>query len=306
MRKIEFLAPVEAMRGNLSGSQQLTYPTQNNRAWESPSNKRNYATNYGARYIGSKRAMNGKKYFSVKTKAAVTMSSAMREQNGVLACSSVFANIIQMKLGTLTKLQQLWINSYEYETMRWSFKHWLSNIIKNGLKNKLSEFRFDPSGAPEPAYQNPFSATVPDYSLSLYAGDNTPQVTRNVAKFWEYLGSAGSKHIPVYVNGVKYYALAITGVTFRTQYGAEKPSTFDGTPFNRLIFDSNLQHTDSAQFNVSSSPDVDTVRAMGFGADALTFYTLYRHPEGATSADDVAVKADDEFEEGYVYTFKTA
>lgn len=306
MRRIEFIAPVDSMRGNMSGNQKLLYPTQNNSAWDSPSGKRNYATNYGTRYIGNKRAFNGKKFFSVKTRSAVTMSPAMREQNGILACSSVIANIIPLKLDTLVQLQQFWINSYEGGTLGWTFKHWLSNIIKTGLKNKYTEFRFNPTGAPDPAYQNPFSHIIPDQSRSLYAGDYTYQVIRNTAKFWEYLGVEGSKLIPVYLNGVKYYAMAITTVTFRTQYGAAKPSSFDGTPFNRLIVDSNLQPTGAAQFIVSSSPDVDTVRGSGFDPDRLSSYTLYRHANDETAEDDVAVSAGDEFEEGYVYTFKAS
>lgn len=303
MRRIEFLAPVEAMRGNLSGNQKLLYPTQDNSAWDSPAGKRNYATNYETRYIGNKRAATGQKYFSVKTKSAVTMSPAMRRANGLLACSSTFADIIRTDLSILSQLQDLFLASYE-KSIGWTFKRWISNIVRQGLINKSGAFYFDPAGTPSPSVQNPFSATVPDQSRSLYAGDKTYDVIRNTAKFWEYLGVDGSKLIPVYLAGKKYFALAITGISFRSQYGAAVPSTFEGIPFNRLLVDQNMNAAGSAQWVVSSSPDVDAVKATGFDPDRLAEYTLYRHEVGQTAEDDVAVNASDEFEEGYVYTLK--
>lgn len=36
MKRIEFIAPVEAMRGNLSGKQDLLYVENDNKAYEGP------------------------------------------------------------------------------------------------------------------------------------------------------------------------------------------------------------------------------------------------------------------------------
>lgn len=73
-KRIEFIAPVEAVRGNMSGKQELLYPSNNNRAFEAVQDKVNYARNYRPSYIGAKRSSDGLKYFSVRTKNAVTLT----------------------------------------------------------------------------------------------------------------------------------------------------------------------------------------------------------------------------------------
>lgn len=158
MKSIEFLAPVEAMRGNLSGNQKLLYPTQNNSAWDAPSDKRSYATNYQARYIGAKRARDGKKYFSTKKRSAVTMSPNMRKNMAVLSCSSVLANIIMYDLTNFTELQNRWLNSYEYKQLGWTFKHWLLEPIKTALLSK-NNIIYNAPGASSIVYDNPFRFT---------------------------------------------------------------------------------------------------------------------------------------------------
>lgn len=186
MRRIEFLAPVEAMRGNLSGSQRLTYPTQNNSAWDSPSDKRNYSTNYNTRYIGNKRTINGKKYFSVKTKTAVTMSPKMREQQAVLSVGSVMANIIMADLRTLVRLQELFKISPEI-SQGWSFKRWISVYTREGLKNKR-HIVFPTTGSQAAIiFVNPYiSDAAPSQAYDLVS---FPQDL--LLKFWEQLAVNG-------------------------------------------------------------------------------------------------------------------
>ena len=75
MRRIEFIAPVEAMRGNLSGAQKLAYAKNDNPAFNAPVG-RQYARNYDPRYIGAKISASGKKIFSVKTKTATKINAA--------------------------------------------------------------------------------------------------------------------------------------------------------------------------------------------------------------------------------------
>ena len=133
MKRIEFISPVEAMRGNLSGNQSLEYPTENNRAWDAPSEKREYARNYQPRFIGAKVSKTGKKYFSVRTKSAVFMSPAVRIQQAVLSMSSVIANILMQDLAVVSALQALYM---AYHKDNWTFKRWLMDNIKGGLKDK--------------------------------------------------------------------------------------------------------------------------------------------------------------------------
>lgn len=77
MKRIEFIAPVEALRGNMSGSQTLVYAENDNPAYEAPDG-RQYARNYKPRYIGFRRAKDGAVYFGVKRKSATKVDRAAK------------------------------------------------------------------------------------------------------------------------------------------------------------------------------------------------------------------------------------
>lgn len=211
MRRIEYLAPVEAMRGNLSGNQNLKYPTQNNSAWNSPSDRRNYATNYNTRYIGNKRNSTGLKFFSVKTKAAVNMSPAIRLQQAVLSVGSVVSNIIGGDLRTLTDIQQLFKASQEY-AQGWTIKRWISTYVRAALKSKRHiVFPTTGSGAVI-IYTNPYiSAAAPAQSYDIK--DFFP--TDLLVKFWLQL--ADGNPVYFYIDGQK--GLAREGNTFSNIQG---------------------------------------------------------------------------------------
>lgn len=68
MKRIEFIAPVNAMRGNLGETQRdIVYPTHDNSAYDGPVGERNTARNYNPIIVGAIRA-NGRAYFCVRTK----------------------------------------------------------------------------------------------------------------------------------------------------------------------------------------------------------------------------------------------
>lgn len=135
MRRIEFIAPVDAMRGNLSGNQQLRYPTANNAAWDAPANKRSYANNYGTRYVGAKRSKDGHKYFAVKQRSATLINSATKTNMALLAASSVVANILAQDLAVQTSL----LAFYDVSAAKrsgWTFKRYLQEGAREGLAAK--------------------------------------------------------------------------------------------------------------------------------------------------------------------------
>lgn len=178
MKRIEFLAPVEAMRGNLSGSQKLTYPTQDNSAWDAPSDRRSYATNYNTRYVGSKRSKDGLKYFSVRQRSAVNMTPAMRQQMALLSVSSVIANLIPMNLETLAQLQQMYALSYEGQVLKWTFKRWIMISVRTGLSEKNDIF-FNATGMPSIIYKNPYKTSHVPTAIDV------PQFPEELlVKFW--------------------------------------------------------------------------------------------------------------------------
>lgn len=96
MKRIEFIAPVEAMRGNLSGNQDLLYPSDNNKAYESPVGSVNYARNYSPRFIGAKIAKSGLKYFAVRTKSATHLTAAAKHAMALLGgAGAIYAAIVK-------------------------------------------------------------------------------------------------------------------------------------------------------------------------------------------------------------------
>lgn len=299
-KRIEFLAPVEAMRGNLSGSQKLTYPTKDNGAYEAPSNKQSYATNYATRYIGAKRSKDGLKFFSVRQRSSVTMTPKVRKNMALLGCSSEFANRIMQNLSTLTDLQELYT---QYAPTGYTFKRWIAERVRLALNSLDPTFRFDPSGDPTTLYQNPFAPALQANAQSIsntLASYHSELLDRIVFKFWEVLGVTSPKVIPVEVQGFGvFYMLASTSITFVTQYGDQLPQNF-WQP-NHIIFDK--LGNPMLSVIVSNSPEVTTVRTMAPGT--IDFYVLYRHATNQTAADDVLVDSVSmNFEEGYVYTFK--
>jgi hypothetical protein len=156
MRKIEFIAPVEAMRGNLSGNQKLTYPTQNNAAWDAPENKRSYATNYRPTYVGAKRSADGKTFFATKRRQAVKMSEAARLQMAVLSASSVIANILMYNLTVVSGLTERYKQT---APEGWSFKRWIMDNIKDALRNK-QHFAFMGTSLGALFVKNPYLSTA--------------------------------------------------------------------------------------------------------------------------------------------------
>lgn len=70
MKRIEYLAPVAAMRGNLGETQRdIVYPTHDNSAYDGPEGELNTARNYQPIIVGAKRA-SGRAYFCVRTKTS--------------------------------------------------------------------------------------------------------------------------------------------------------------------------------------------------------------------------------------------
>lgn len=180
MRKIEFIAPVEAMRGNLSGDQKLTYPTQNNAAWDAPEGKRSYATNYRPTYIGAKRAADGKTFFATKRRQAVKMSDAVKLQMAVLSSSSVIANILMTNLTVLSGLEA----RYEQTAPEgWSFKRWIMDSIKDALRNK-QHFAFMGTSLGALFVKNPYLSTQAPAGGTSIDSDYPKDL---LSKFWMQL-----------------------------------------------------------------------------------------------------------------------
>lgn len=184
MRRIEYIAPVAAIRGNLSGNQALLYPTRNNSAWDSPSNKRNYATNYTPRYIGAKRSRDGHTFFAVKQRSAVTMSDAMRNQQAFLGGTKAIYDALIHNPLTIGRMQALYLESPERNSYGWSMYKWAYSQISGQLGSKIAGIRIiGKLGGTPLVVQNPWISTT-------VAGAVTVTISADVlAKFWMQLAN---------------------------------------------------------------------------------------------------------------------
>lgn len=177
MKRIEFIAPVEAMRGNLSGAQSLEYPANDNKAYESPVGSKNYARNYSSRFVGAKRASDGLKYFSVKTKTCVNMTPATKKAMAVLGGAAACYNAIKLAGGQ--KWQQILYN-YEqaFKSEYKSIRQYAMSVLMAALSSKSATITF---GGPTVAtFKNPWNST----------GEADIQISNRIlVKFWGELAA---------------------------------------------------------------------------------------------------------------------
>lgn len=186
MKRIEFIAPVEAMRGNLSGKQTLTYPLHDNSAYDAPVGK-HYATNYQPSFIGAKRASDGLKYFALKRRNAIRVTATQKKNWAVTgACGAIVAAILDNKSGELyTKLMQLYDAGMRSVNGKQSFRAMLSDTIMKGLRAKQSLFFFvGPAGGQivDASFNNPYvSGGTAPYNVTIS--------NEVLVKFWSELAN---------------------------------------------------------------------------------------------------------------------
>lgn len=202
MKRIEFIAPVEAMRGNLSGAQKLQYPTDNQGAYEGPAGTVNYARNYSARFIGAKIAKSGKKYFSVRTKTANHLTVKSKQAMALMGgTGAIVASILRNKTAEIyTNLYGAWVKAQEMGSTS-TFRKFLSDSIRRMLIQKsavihvqVGEFGQD--------IDNPWNTTKPNPNVSISQAI--------LVKFW---GELAAKAIVIDVEGLKL--IAHSGDTFQ-------------------------------------------------------------------------------------------
>lgn len=143
MKRIEFIAPVESMRGNLSGNQKLLYAEHDNPAYDAPVG-RNYARNYRPSFIGAKVAKSGKKYFAVKTKSAAGISTRSKKAMALLGATAAVIKAILADGARKAAIQKI----LEYNIQRGiissdtSLRKFMDSVIRPALSSKANEIRF--------------------------------------------------------------------------------------------------------------------------------------------------------------------
>lgn len=199
MKRIEFIAPVEAMRGNLSGNQDLLYPSEDNKAYEGPLGSVNYARNYAPRFVGAKIAKSGKKYFTVRTKSANHLTAKSKKAMALLGgAGAIYAALL--KAPTLkANAQAVYVKAQELGDVR-SFRAFMMDYIRTALIAHSSTITLNIAGA-SVSIDNPWAKFSGALNIAI---SNTIRV-----KFWTELVANG---IEFAVDGMK--GVAISGNEF--------------------------------------------------------------------------------------------
>lgn len=227
MRSIEFLAPVEAMRGNLSGKQNLKYPTKDNSAWEAPSGVRSYARNYATRYIGSKRSADGRKLFSVKQRSAVTNTPAQRQAQALMGASKPIVDFIMNNLTWYPQLidmykgyrqglqyQPAWTPDDIRSTPDASIRHYLMRNLRDMvLIPKSLQLQIQPQTGGNIVVNNP-------WRTDNNSGTRVSNMQTLFVKFWKQLSNAS----PIYFYVAGSTGLASAGDSFSDFIGVSPDS----------------------------------------------------------------------------------
>lgn len=204
MKRIEFIAPVEAMRGNLSGEQKLVYAENDNPAFDAPVGSVNYARNYQPRFIGAKRAKDGLKYFSVKTKSAVNLTPEAKQHLAIFGGAAAIYNAMKKSTSIWMKLVVAY-TAFTQNGGTMSIRQYAIRALMRGLEAQQADIVLS-YGSKTCIIANPWWG-----DLSSQSGDNVTIATESLVKFWEELCP---NPLIFYVQGTK--AIAKQGETFET------------------------------------------------------------------------------------------
>lgn len=215
MKRIEFIAPVESMRGNLSGEQDLFYADNNNKAFFAPDGK-NFARNYTPRFIGAKRASDGLKFFAVKTRSAVNISSKSLSVMALLAMAGeIYGQLVKDKTSSYyTKLVNLY-NLTDRAENGVSMRKWAFNYIYSML-SRWDNYR--------EIARNPL---VPNFGLKIMnpfgtwtnpqEGAFVPEIAHEkIVKFWKQLHAEQEAY-----NGIVFNAGGLQIVALKQKAGQQ-------------------------------------------------------------------------------------
>lgn len=176
-RKIRYIAPVESISGNLSGSQDLLYPT-NVKAWNSQGD--GFAQNYTTRYIGVRRNSDGKLYFAVKQRTKATLTTTTRTAMAIFGGAASCTSWIMHDAEHLAQLNVLW-RTVVARGNRITFHKFIYTQVYPALADKASTIQISDSSTGGVQYKNPWVEGGTGTTIGISADI--------ITKFAPYLGA---------------------------------------------------------------------------------------------------------------------
>lgn len=209
MKRIEFVAPVESMRGNLSGNQILEYAENNNPAFDAPAGVQ-YARNYQPRFIGAKRSATGKKYFQIKTKSATKINAGSKLKMALLGGTGAVRAAILSDATKRAVVEAVYAAAKEQgRTSAKTLQKYVYDVVYEGLQSKSVMIQFFATGVPTLTIQNPWVYTNQQGGVSITIKEYI------LVKFWPQLATDPIVFTVDGLKGVAHGAETFKGIETR-------------------------------------------------------------------------------------------
>lgn len=135
MRRVEYILPIDALRGSLCPRQVLEYDDENNPAYYAPDGLQP-ALNYKPILVVAKR--DKQRYYMVRTKSSARVSSSSKMSWAVFGGACAIFGGINGSTTIKTKLMRL----YESEHLTVKFRRWCFDTLCPMLQNKATSCTF--------------------------------------------------------------------------------------------------------------------------------------------------------------------
>lgn len=198
MKRINLAYPFESIQGKQGTKQDLRYAENDNKAFESPEGKTNYARNYKPVMIAARVARTGLNYFAIKTKSATKNTAAWRLVAALMGAMSAIYGWVIKQLDIVLQLNVQYAAAIE-SGYQGTFHKYVGAAIRESLAAKLPTIRLVGPTATVTMGNNPFSSAEEAIAISKAV----------LAKFWTLLCPNG---ISFKIGNIT--AIAITGNTF--------------------------------------------------------------------------------------------
>lgn len=185
MKRIQFISPLDFLTGNISGSQDLEYPDNNNKAFYSPLGTLNYAKNYQPRFIAYQIRQSNRRYFNIRTKTAFHATTrAMKAVSLLGGAGAMYASLLNNKsTTTYQKIHDQWL-ALQALGMTDTFRQYVMGKLRAMIVAHAEDTVFSGPVASPATVINPW-----------FEGSQTSalQVSETIiVKFWTYLAQNGS------------------------------------------------------------------------------------------------------------------
>lgn len=180
MKRLTLAYPFDRMSGKLGIKQDLRYAENDNKAYESPEGKTNYARNYKPVMVAAHVAKTGLQYFAIKTKSAFANTAAARLLCALMGAASAIYGWVIKQTAILSQLNQQYAQAVGggYDG---TFHKWLSAGIRAALQAKAEVIAIAGPTATVTLGNNPFSSAAEAITIS----------TKILVKFWKQLAPNG-------------------------------------------------------------------------------------------------------------------